>query len=237
MINTGIYLIALIRKYKLRLIIGSVFFALACQLFQLIALVIRFGDFPNYFITYDWISNVLHVFLSTPSVKDSLNIVKKEWLFEIGFMNYDYGNGISQWSLNVIPIKVLVLTVLGFLLGLFYLVLKDKKCPVGTKRPSSFVNKLTIGGMSIGAVLVSMTTAAMSWVVCCATPSWVVGLAMLGLGVSTSLALEDKGALIFYCGMTMLFVSVFLTAHNQVNQFASEKERTSRRLPLTEVQS
>ncbi|MBM7067191.1 hypothetical protein [Actibacterium sp. 188UL27-1] len=37
----------------------------------------------------------------------------EEWLIEIGRMNYDYGTGISEWSLNVVPARLLVLAILG----------------------------------------------------------------------------------------------------------------------------
>lgn len=52
---------------------------------------------------------------STPSWADILPIVTEEWLIEIGFMNYHYGTGISEWSLNVIPSRMIVLFFLGAL--------------------------------------------------------------------------------------------------------------------------
>lgn len=61
------------------------------------------------------------------------------------------------------------------------------------------------------------TTAAMSCVVCCRTPSWVVVLAMLGLCVSTSLALENLGPVLFNSGLGLLAVSIFMVAHSQAD--------------------
>ena len=34
-----------------------------------------------------------------------------EWLLEIGFMNYAYGRGVSEWSLLIIPHKVAIVMV------------------------------------------------------------------------------------------------------------------------------
>ena len=60
--------------------------------------------------------------------------------------------------------------------------------------------------------MVAMTNATMSWVVCCAAPSWVVGLAMLGLGVSTSLALESMGPVLSIGGFSLLIAALITLA-------------------------
>jgi hypothetical protein len=59
---------------------------------------------------------------------------------------------------------------------------------------------------------VALTSITMSWVVCCATPTWVVGLAIMGLGVSTSLWLEPLGTWLSYAGFAALLVGVFVAA-------------------------
>jgi len=61
-----------------------------------------------------------------------------------------------------------------------------------------------------GAALVAMTNVTLAWVVCCATPSWVVGLAILGLGVSSSLWLEQFGWWIEYAGFALLLASLYV---------------------------
>ena len=55
-----------------------------------------------------------------------------------------------------------------------------------------------------------MTNVTLAWVVCCATPNWVVGLAILGLGVSSSLWLEQFGWWIEYAGFVLLLASLYL---------------------------
>ncbi len=209
------YLRSVINQKKWQILVGSVSFAVLAQLFQLLALMVRFGNTPNYSTTYNWIGNVVHVFRSTPSFMDSIVIAKEEWLLEIGYMNYDYGHGISEWSLNVIPSRLLALGLVGALLMLLYCLHQTRACSASTVENSRMLRRLSLGSAGVGALLMSTTAAAMSWVVCCATPSWVVGLAMLGLGVSTSLALEDKGPLLFYGGLALLMTAVVAMAYSQ----------------------
>ena len=180
-------------------------FAVGCQVLQLVLLMIRFGDAPNYAITYDWLANASWIISSTPSIKDVFPILFEEWWIEIGFMNYDFGNGISEWSLNVIPSRLLMLALMGALLKLLHVLLTQTSCTLKQ-------NLAVFTGAGLGTLLMSMTSAAMSWVVCCATPSWVVGLAMLGLSVSASLALEGLGPLLFYVGIGFLLSAVVLSS-------------------------
>ena len=79
----------------------------------MIALIVRFQRLPNYANLYDWIFSIQHIWQSTPSSIDALTIMKDEWLLEVGFMNYDFGFGISEWSLFIAPFKVLGIMVLS----------------------------------------------------------------------------------------------------------------------------
>ncbi|MEM6635811.1 MAG: hypothetical protein AAF667_07970 [Pseudomonadota bacterium] len=187
------------------MVLHGLIFALLFQVLMMIALIVRFQAFPNYVTFYDWIGNVAWIVQSTPSWRDMAPIIWEEWLIEIGKMNYDYGTGISEWSLNVVPSRLLVLFVLGAMVSLCLALLRRDTCEAGT----STTLRATTG---LGALLVAMTNATMSWVVCCATPSWVVGLAMLGLGVSTSLALETMGPTLTYSGFGLLFATTLFLA-------------------------
>ena len=79
------------------------------------------------------------------------------------------------------------------------------------------------GAAGIGSALVALSNLTMSWVVCCSTPSWVVGLAMMGLGVSTSLALEPYGFWLNAGGFLLLGGSVFWIAAAQTRRDADSK--------------
>lgn len=188
-----------------RMVVTGLMFALLMQVLMIIALMVRFQGFPNYLVGYDWIGNVVHIIKSTPSWGDIMPIVNQEWLIEIGKMNYDYGTGISEWSLNVVPIRMMVLFVLGALVAICLSLLRTDQCDAAT----GTTLRATTG---LGAVLIAMTNATMSWIVCCAAPSWVVGLAMLGLGVSTSLALESMGPALNLAGFGLLLCTALYLA-------------------------
>lgn len=194
-----------IRQNWRMMVLYGVLFALLFQVFMLVALIVRFQALPNYIIWYDWISNVVWVVKSTPSWADIPPIIWEEWVLEVGKMNYDYGTGISEWSLNVIPSRLVILFVLGAMVALCLALTKRDSCVAG----ASGTLRATTG---LGAVLVAMTNATMSWVVCCATPTWVVGLAMLGLGVSTSLALETMGPILTMAGFGLLVALILFLA-------------------------
>ena len=196
---------ATIRAEWRRLLFFGLGFAVIFQVVMMIALIIRFQDLPNYVVFYDWVGSAAHIIRSTPSWSDVWPIIWEEWLIEIGFMNYDFGSGISEWSLNVVPSRLLTLAVLGAMIALCFSLLRQNTCSTGT----ATTLRATTG---LGATLVAMTAGTMSWVVCCATPSWVVGLAMLGLGVSTSLALETMGPLLQGGGFGTLLAMIFFLA-------------------------
>ena len=117
-----------IRRDWRRMLGQGLLFALMFQLFMMAALIVRFQQLPNYVTFYDWIGNVAWIVRSTPSWSDIWPILAEEWLIEIGRMNYDYGNGISVWSLNVIPFRLLVLFVLGAMIALCLSLLRGKSC-------------------------------------------------------------------------------------------------------------
>ncbi|MEM9228234.1 MAG: hypothetical protein AAGB10_01375 [Pseudomonadota bacterium] len=204
------------RAWK-RLLLWGLAFALLFQLLMLVALMARFQDVPNYIVFYDWPGNIRTIFQSTPSLNDALRISWEEWLIEIGYMNYDFGMGISEWSLNVVPSRLLVMFGLGALTGLSVHLMRRGTCTATTLHSSS-------AATGLGALMVAMTNATMSWVVCCATPSWVVGLAMLGLGVSTSLALETMGPLISGIGFALLFTMILFLAWRRAHPRATAPE-------------
>lgn len=186
-----------IRKNWRLMVLNGVLFALLFQVAMLIALMVRFQAFPNYTTFYNWPEAVSVIIKSTPSIRDMAPIIWEEWLIEIGRMNYDYGTGISEWSLNVIPSRLLVLFFVGAMASLCLAMVRRDTCQAGV----SNTLRATTG---VGTLLIAMTNATMSWVVCCATPTWVVGLAMLGLGVSSSLALEQLGPVLSGAGFVLL---------------------------------
>lgn len=169
----------------------------------LLLMMIKFGQLPNYFTFYDWPGNVMRIIESTPSIIDILMIIKAEWLMEVGFMNYEFGMGIAEWSLFVSPAKALATLLLGATLTLLLIMVRSTSVCTPAKKSTAIA-----GG--IGAAFASVSLMSLSWVVCCATPTWIVGLAILGLGVSTSIWLEPAGIYLNLIGFSMLFVAVLM---------------------------
>ena len=207
MIERLTIIIQTLRDNLSKLLRVSALLTVAYYLILLLSLIVRFGDLPNYIKFYDWWGNVKTIVASTPSLKDTFLIIKDEWLMEIGFMNYDFGAGISEWSLFFAPFKILGVFFLAAFLVLNYLLIKEakKSCSPGFVRSAG----ATTG---IGAVFVGLASVTMSWVVCCSYPTWVVGLAMMGLGVSTSLWLEPLGFTVNFIGFFILVISTMIIA-------------------------
>ena len=173
----------------------------------LLALVVQFGNWPNYVTYFDWPGNVVHIFRSTPSPTDAIAIAREEWLIEIGYLNTDFGMGISEWSLTLVPEKMLMMLMMGMLLATIWALnsARTSSCSIGEGSAS-----LTATGA--GAGLVALTGATMTWVVCCATPSWIVGLTMLGVSVAMADWLEPVGIWLNVLGFALLGATAFLMA-------------------------
>ena len=173
----------------------------------LAGLILKFQRLPNYAKGYDWFSNVHLIIVSTPSIKDTLAIIADEWVLEVGYMNYDFGIGISEWSLFLAPAKIAVVMALGAMLATYVLLMSANRQVCASPMPGA--SDVATG---FGATCVALTSITMSWVVCCATPTWVVGLAIMGLGASTALWLEPLGAWLHYAGFAALFIGVIRAA-------------------------
>lgn len=165
---------------------------------QVCLLAVRFGALPNYVSVQDWPANVARIIRSTPSVIDMASIIADEWLIEIGRMNYAFGHGISEWSFVVMPSKLAVVLLIATLVGADVVLIRAvrRSCPV---RRLAAAGAVTAAGLAAGAASVTMT-----WVVCCAAPSWVVGLSVIGVGVTTALALAPAGPWLVLCAITVL---------------------------------
>ncbi len=174
----------------------------------LMALVYQFQEWPNYATLYDWPANIARIFASTPSLSDAIQIARDEWLVEIGYLNTDYGMGISEWSLTLLPAKMLVILAMGMILATIWALnaARTRSCSVGE-------GGAAVATTGIGAGLVALTNATMTWVVCCAAPSWIVGLTMLGLSTATANWLEPLGLWLKLAGFVLLGATALVMAH------------------------
>lgn len=171
------------------------------------SLVAEFGEWPNYAVIHDWPGNVAQIFASTPSLADAVAIAREEWLLEIGYLNTAFGHGISEWSLTLIPDRMLIILALGMMLATFWALgrLPGQICSAGARAGNW-------AAAGIGSGLIGLTGATLSWVVCCAYPSWIVGLTMLGLSVAAASWLEPLGLWLNLAGFLLLSAALLVAA-------------------------
>jgi hypothetical protein len=174
---------------------------------QLALLIVRFQAFPNYFVVHDWLGNLAGIVRKTPSVSDMIAIMLEEWWIEVGSMSYVYGRGIAEWSFVVIPSRAAVMLVIALLVATIVVLLLAlrRTCPLPMQLAAS------VGAVG-GACMAAMASMTITWVVCCAAPTWVVGLAVLGVSVFTAFALQPLGAWLTGLGFGLLCTIILTLA-------------------------
>jgi hypothetical protein len=172
---------------------------LAYHLFMVVSASLSTGHLPNYIRFYDWPANVLHIIRSTPAIADMPAIIDDEWLIETGALNYHYGHGIAEWSLAIIPSHVAVTLLLSALVATMILLLRRARasCPLAERGVGATAT-------GVGALFVGTANITMTWVACCATPNWVVGLSLVGFESSSAFALLPYGGVLLGGGFAML---------------------------------
>jgi hypothetical protein len=191
-------------------------FPIAFYLLLLGVLVVEYGHWPNYVTRYDWIANVSHIIRSTQSIADMVLIILDEWFLEIGHMDYDYGHGIADWSLSIVPLKLAIMSLVGALIGLNISLLVERRTR-GTLVQECL--RASRSGMltSVGAIFSGLTSMTVFSVACCAAPSWAGSLAVLGVETSVVFAVEPFGPLASLLGVVALIVSaLWLARENRV---------------------
>ena len=165
------------------------------------------GHLPNYIRFYDWPADVLRIIRSTPALADMPAIINDEWLIEAGALNYNYGHGIAEWSLAIVPSHVLVALLLSALVATSILLLRRSRdiCPLVERGAGATAT-------GVGALFIGTANITMTWVACCATPSWVVGLSLLGIETSSAYALLPYGNAMVAGGFAVLALSTWWLA-------------------------
>lgn len=198
---------AVVRHWVLWLAISFGFFALY-YVGLLLATMLRFGEIPNYVVFHEVFRTYRLIVDSTPSLTDMIPILIDEPWFETGYKNPHY-YGIATWSYMLIPPKMLVVFFTGGLVAtMTVLAVTERRiaCPALPVRAYA-----TAG---VGTALVGLTSATLTWVVCCAAPTWVVGLAMLGMSSSLALLLEPLGLVLMPLGLLLIMGTVVNQMHH-----------------------
>lgn len=172
-------------------------FVAAYHALLLAAMIARFGHLPNFVKVYDILESYRLTFSGTPSWRDALSIAAGEPWLDIGYMSPQWR--IAEWSLMILPPQFLLVTFAGFALATYGVVaLAARNAPCARSAKGTAVPAL------LGTSLVGMANATLFWVVCCATPTWIVGLAMLGVSVSVAFLLEPLGPFLTAGGMALI---------------------------------
>jgi hypothetical protein len=204
-------LIAAIRQHRNMFLLISFGFVIMYYSSLLLLTMLRFGEIPNYLEVYDIIGIYAGILQGTPSLSDALMIMKDEAWIETGYKNPDY-YGVATWSYMLIPPKMVLVFLLGLLLGVFSVLLTSRRRACAQK-----TDRKVMAAAGLGSSLVCMTSATLTWVVCCATPSWVVALAMLGMNASLALLLEPLGQVMMALGLGIMLMIIVL----QLRQLAA----------------
>ena len=198
-----------IRQHFAVLMLTSLGFVVIYYAGLLLLTMLRFGEIPNYVEFYNVFKVYGLIFKGTPSLMDAIPILIDEAWFETGYKNPAY-YGVATWSFMLIPPKMILVFVMGALLGVFtVLVLYGRKgaCKVQT-------DKRLFAAAGMSSVFISLTSATLTWVVCCATPSWVVALAMLGMSSSLALWLEPLGNVLTLSAIGIMLGTIYYQLRN-----------------------
>lgn len=183
--------------------------------------MLRFAEIPNYVEFYDVFHVYGLIFEGTPSLLDTLPILMGEPWFETGYKNPNY-YGVATWSYMLIPPKMLLVLLMGVLLAIFTVLVmygRATSCQLKSEK-----HLFAVAGIS--STFISLTSATLTWVVCCATPSWVVALAMLGMSASLALWLEPLGDLLTFSGL-LLMVGIIYYQLKQLSSLIDQLPKSS----------
>ena len=179
-------------------------FTLAYYAALLGAMMLRFTVVPNYGHLYDAPSAYATIWRSTPSLRDALHIMADEPLFELGYAMPEFG--IAEWSLTVTLPNLLRVGLVSALLACFVLLVK------AARRAGCAISRRSTAAAGGGASVLALCSASLTWVVCCATPSWIVALSILGVSLSVADAVEPFEHALLALGLLATSTAIVLQA-------------------------
>ena len=177
-------------------------FVAAYHALLLAAMVLRFGHAPNFIKVYDVADAYRLTFAGTPSLRDAFGIAIGEPWLDVGFMSPQWN--MAEWSLMILPPQFALISVTGCLLATYGVLHAARHARCGRRSAGSTLTA------AIGAGLAGVANATLFWVVCCATPTWIVGLAMLGVSVSVAFMLQPIGPLLTAGGVVLLVWAIVI---------------------------
>jgi len=197
----GSALFEALRAHRIRWVVYALGFVATYHALLLVAMVVRFGHAPNFIKVYDVVDAYRLTFEGTPSLSDALGIAIGEPWLDVGFMSPQWN--MAEWSLMILPPQFALISLTGCLLATFGVLhaARSARCS-RTPAGSTLIAALGIG-------LAGLANATLFWVVCCATPTWIVGLAMLGVSISVAFMLQPFGPFLSAGGVALLVGAIF----------------------------
>lgn len=157
----------------------------------LAAVVLRFGQLPDFVRVHPWLSNVRLLINHTPKLELGLKLAAREPLLEVGRMLPDLPA--VEWSVSLVPLKFAAVIVAAMALVLW-------RRRVAVCRAPKAASALTGGGAAVTA----FASVTVGWIACCTFPNWTVLIAMAGLWIPTAMELEPWGAVMTAIGIALL---------------------------------
>lgn len=170
----------------------------------LLVMILRFDQVPNYAVLYHFIDSYVTIWHSTPSAIDALHIMAEEPLFETGFRSPSFG--IAEWTLTIVMPNLIQVMAVAALGATFAVLMRESR---RLACPSNHADKAALG---VGAGIMAMCSASLTWVVCCASPSWYVALTIMGVSLSFAQAIGAYYTPIIILGMGLFIVAIVLQA-------------------------
>lgn len=199
-----------LRAHWLRFLGVGVGFFVMYYVALLLLTMLRFGEIPNYVEFYDIFAIYGLIWEGTPSVSDMIPIMLDEAWVETGYKNPDY-YGVATWSYMLIPPKMLLVLSMGVLLGLFVVFNVYRRETGACAVPIPLLgDRGLVAATGVSSSFIALTSATLTWVVCCATPSWSVALAMLGMSATLALWLEPIGNVLTVAGFVLMLAVIFV---------------------------
>jgi hypothetical protein len=134
--------------------------------------------------------------------------------------------GIAEWSLTVTLPNLVRVVVVSALLACFALLV------AASRRAGCRTSRRSAAAASGGAGLLALCSASLTWVVCCATPSWIVALSILGVSLSVADAVEPFEHTLLALGLAFTVAAIALQARQLASRSSEAEVARARLQPL-----
>jgi hypothetical protein len=149
------------------------------------------------------VARIIH---ATPSLWDTIALIRDEWLFETGYLNTQYGRGIAEWSMTIIPEQAIYVVLLGILVATNLVLILEQTPAVRNSPAERLCTPCAGAAAGLGGSLLGLSNISLTWALCCGSPNWAVALTLMGFGSTSALWLVPYGPLVAWVGFALLLL-------------------------------